>query len=294
MSRANRAWRGYGRSVLVKILRTYLRPYGRAIGLVVFFQLVQVIANLYLPRLNADIIDNGVVMGDTDYILRIGAIMLVVTLVQIACAIAAVYFGARTAMALGRDLRAASSTRCESLRRAGGRSVRRPVADHPHDQRRPAGPDARAADVHDDGLRADHVHRRHRSWRCARTCRSRCSCWSSSPCSSAVVGLIIRRMRPLFRTMQVRIDSDQPDHARADHRHPRHPRLRARRARAEAASTRRNDELIDVSLRGRQADGVHVPDRHAGHERVERGGAVVRWPPHRRRGACRSARSRRS
>ncbi len=101
--------------MLVKILRTYLRPYGRAIGLVVFFQLIQVIANLYLPGLNADIIDNGIVLGDTSYILHIGAIMLGVTLVQITCNIVAVYFGARTAMALGRDLRRGIFDKVESF-----------------------------------------------------------------------------------------------------------------------------------------------------------------------------------
>jgi ATP-binding cassette subfamily B protein len=74
--------------------------------IVVALQLVGTIAALYLPSLNADIIDNGVVTGDTDYIVRVGLVMLGIALVQIACTIAAVYFGARTAMAFGRDLRA--------------------------------------------------------------------------------------------------------------------------------------------------------------------------------------------
>ncbi len=93
--------------MLIPLLRAYLRPYGRPIAMVLVFQLVQTMANLYLPGLNADIIDKGVVAGDTGYIVRTGAVMLVVTLVQIVCAVVAVYFGARTAMALGRDLRAA-------------------------------------------------------------------------------------------------------------------------------------------------------------------------------------------
>ncbi|MDX6366461.1 MAG: ATP-binding cassette, subfamily multidrug efflux pump [Nocardioidaceae bacterium] len=92
--------------MLIPLLRVYLRPYGRPIAMVLVFQLVQTMANLYLPGLNADIIDKGVVTGDTGYIVRTGAMMLVVTLVQIVCAVVAVYFGARTAMALGRDLRA--------------------------------------------------------------------------------------------------------------------------------------------------------------------------------------------
>jgi ATP-binding cassette subfamily B protein len=73
------------------------------------------VANLYLPGLNADIIDKGVVTGDTGYILRTGTVMLLVTIVQIACAIVAVYFGARTAMALGRDLRAAVFNKVETF-----------------------------------------------------------------------------------------------------------------------------------------------------------------------------------
>jgi ATP-binding cassette, subfamily B, multidrug efflux pump len=93
--------------MLIPLLRAYLRPYGRPIAMVLVFQLVQTMANLYLPGLNADIIDKGVVTGDTGYIVRTGTMMLVVTLVQIVCAVVAVYFGARTAMALGRDLRAA-------------------------------------------------------------------------------------------------------------------------------------------------------------------------------------------
>ena len=91
--------------MLLRILREYLRPYRRWITAVVVLQLVGTIASLYLPSLNADIIDNGVVKGDTAYILRTGGWMLGVSLVQIACTITAVFFGARTAMAFGRDLR---------------------------------------------------------------------------------------------------------------------------------------------------------------------------------------------
>jgi ATP-binding cassette subfamily B protein len=78
---------------------------------VIVFQAAQSIAALSLPNLNADIIDQGVITGDTGFILSTGAVMLGITLVQIACAIAAVYFGARTAMGLGRDLRGAIFTR---------------------------------------------------------------------------------------------------------------------------------------------------------------------------------------
>ena len=91
--------------MLVSLLRRYLRPYTRPITWVVLFQLVSTIASLYLPGLNALIIDEGVVTGDTGYIVRTGAVMLGVTALQVVCAVGAVYFGARTAMALGRDLR---------------------------------------------------------------------------------------------------------------------------------------------------------------------------------------------
>jgi ATP-binding cassette subfamily B multidrug efflux pump len=92
--------------MLIPLLRTYLAPYKRPIAIVLFFQLVQTLANLYLPGLNADIIDRGVVVGDTGFIVRTGLEMLGITVLQVVCTIVAVYYGARTAMALGRDLRA--------------------------------------------------------------------------------------------------------------------------------------------------------------------------------------------
>src|SRR6202140_1920585 len=93
--------------MLIRILRTYLRPYSSALIAVVALQLVSTMASLYLPSLNADIIDKGVAKGDTGYIVSTGGWMLVVTLVQIACSVAAVYFGARAAMSFGRDVRSA-------------------------------------------------------------------------------------------------------------------------------------------------------------------------------------------
>ncbi|MCL3818812.1 ABC transporter ATP-binding protein [Aeromicrobium wangtongii] len=92
--------------MLLPLLRTYLVPYKRPIAIVLFFQLVQTLANLYLPGLNADIIDRGVVVGDTGFIIRTGGVMLAITVLQVLCTIVAVYYGARTSMALGRDLRA--------------------------------------------------------------------------------------------------------------------------------------------------------------------------------------------
>jgi ATP-binding cassette subfamily B protein len=101
--------------VLISLLRSHLRPYQQPIILIVLFQLVSTIASLYLPGLNAQIIDQGVVTGDTGYIVRTGAVMLAVTVLQILCSIAAVYFGAKTAMALGRDLRESVFVKVESF-----------------------------------------------------------------------------------------------------------------------------------------------------------------------------------
>ena len=101
--------------MLIRLLRQYLRPYRRPITLVVLLQFLQTLATLYLPTLNADIIDRGVVTGDTGYIVRTGGFMLAVTLAQIACAIAAVYFGARTAMGVGRDVRAGIFARVQDF-----------------------------------------------------------------------------------------------------------------------------------------------------------------------------------
>lgn len=101
--------------VLIRLLRAHLRPYRQAIALLLALQFLQTCATLYLPTLNAAIIDNGVVKGDTGYILGFGGLMLGVSLVQVLCNIGAVYFGARTASALGRDLRAAVFDRVQSF-----------------------------------------------------------------------------------------------------------------------------------------------------------------------------------
>jgi ATP-binding cassette subfamily B protein len=97
--------------MLMRLLRSHLRPYTRPLTAVVALQLVSTLASLYLPTLNADIIDRGVATGDTGYIMRTGGWMLGVTLVQIAASVAAVWFGARTAMSFGRDVRASVFSR---------------------------------------------------------------------------------------------------------------------------------------------------------------------------------------
>ena len=101
--------------MLIPLLRTYLAPYKGPLAVVIFFQLVQTIANLYLPGLNADIIDEGIVAGDTGLIVSTGMIMLAITVAQVGCTIIAVYYGARTSMALGRDLRAGVFSKVETF-----------------------------------------------------------------------------------------------------------------------------------------------------------------------------------
>jgi ATP-binding cassette, subfamily B, multidrug efflux pump len=93
--------------VLSRLLLRFLRPYRLPLLLVTVLQLTQAIAALFLPSLNADIIDRGVARGDTGYVVSTGGIMLAVTLLQVCCSIGAVYFGARTAMWFGRDVRSA-------------------------------------------------------------------------------------------------------------------------------------------------------------------------------------------
>jgi len=106
--------------MLIRLLRTYLQPYSTPLLAVIALQLVSTMASLYLPSLNADIIDNGVAKGDTGYILSTGGWMLAVTFAQILCSVAAVYFGARAAMAFGRDVRSAIFHRVGSF---SGREV---------------------------------------------------------------------------------------------------------------------------------------------------------------------------
>jgi ATP-binding cassette subfamily B protein len=93
--------------MLTRLVREHLQPYRRQLAIVVGLQFVGTVVMLYLPILNADIIDKGVITGDTGYIVRRGGLMLAVSLLQILCSVAAVWFGARTAMGFGRDVRAA-------------------------------------------------------------------------------------------------------------------------------------------------------------------------------------------
>ena len=100
---------------LNRLIFTYLKPYWRELLAILILQVLATAMSLYLPNLNAQIIDDGVVKGDTDLIWHSGALMLLFSLVQAAGQIGATWFGALTAMSLGRDLRAAIFDRALSF-----------------------------------------------------------------------------------------------------------------------------------------------------------------------------------
>ncbi|MEC5179581.1 ABC transporter ATP-binding protein [Arthrobacter sp. CG_A4] len=192
--------------MLWKLLVEYLRPQRLLLLTVVVLQLAQSIASLYLPTLNADIIDEGVAKGDTDYILGTGGVMLLVTLLQIGCAIAAVYFGAKAAMAVGRDLRGAIFSRVaafseQEVTRFGAPSlITRSTNDVQQVQQlvlMSATLMVTAPMLSIGGVIMAIRQDVQLSWLIA----------VSVPVLLIGIGLIITRMVPLFRLMQTRIDT---------------------------------------------------------------------------------------
>ena len=192
--------------MLTGLLRRFLRPYRRWLLAVVVLQLVGTMASLYLPTLNADIIDNGIAKGDTGYILGTGGAMLAVSMVQIVCSLIAVYFGARTAMSFGRDLRGAIFRRVGefSAREVAHFGAASLITRNTNDVQQVqmlvlmtctmmiAAPIMCVGGIimalrQDIGL----------SWLVG----------VSVPVLAIAIGLIIRRMVPQFRLMQTRIDS---------------------------------------------------------------------------------------
>jgi ATP-binding cassette subfamily B multidrug efflux pump len=100
---------------MISLLRRHLRPYRGQVTVVVVLLLLQAVGQLWLPSLNADIINNGVLTGDTEYIVRIGGLMLVVTVLVGVAAVVGAYFSAAAAMGFGRDLRAALFRRVQTF-----------------------------------------------------------------------------------------------------------------------------------------------------------------------------------
>ena len=101
--------------MLTRLLRQHLRPYAAQVAVVVTLLAIQTVGNLFLPNLNADIINNGVVKGDVRYIFQTGALMLAVTLVLGLVAIGAVYWASRVSMGVGADVRAAVYVRVQDF-----------------------------------------------------------------------------------------------------------------------------------------------------------------------------------
>lgn len=101
--------------MLIRLLRTYIRPYSREVAIVVVLVAIQSAANLYLPNLNAEIINNGIAKGDIPYIWRTGAVMLAVTVVMGIFAIGGVYWASIASMGVGRDLRRAVFGRVQTF-----------------------------------------------------------------------------------------------------------------------------------------------------------------------------------
>ena len=98
---------GVSSGMLLALLRRYVRPYRRLVSVLMLLQVISTLATLYLPTVNAAIIDDGVARGDTTTIVRLGGVMLLVTALQVICAIGAVYLGSRAGLSVGRDIRAA-------------------------------------------------------------------------------------------------------------------------------------------------------------------------------------------
>ena len=106
--------------MLISLLRTFLVRYKRPLLAVVILQSVQTAAALFLPALNAKIIDNGILTGDTEYILKVGGLMLLLTCVQVAFAIGAIYYASSAAMGFGRSSSMTAATRKRTSSRVRG------------------------------------------------------------------------------------------------------------------------------------------------------------------------------
>lgn len=191
--------------MLLRLLRIHARPYRPWVVGVLVFQLISTIATLSLPSLNARIIDNGVTKGDTDYIWSTGAVMLAVALVQVVSAVVAVWCGARTAIGVGRDLRRSVFLRVGSFsaREVGSFGAPSLITRNTNDVQQIQMLTLMALNFmvmapimcvggiimalrEDPGL----------SW----------LVWVSIPVMGVLLGLVVSRLMPWFRTMQERID----------------------------------------------------------------------------------------
>ncbi len=266
---------------LIRLLRTFLGKYRKLLGLVLAFTFVQTMCTLLLPTLNADIIDKGVLTGNTDYIWKLGGIMLGITIVQVVFAVIAIYYGSRAAMAFGRDVRGALFHRVTDFSAQDVASYGAPslITRITNDVTQVqilvlmsctllvAAPITIVGGVifavREDGPLSLLL-------------------LVSIPVLVICVGLVIIRMVPQFQVMQERIDRinqvlrEQITGIRVVRAFVREP--------DEAGSVRRRQRRADPDVAARrQAHGVHVPDRHARAERIERRRDLARCGPHRQR-----------
>ncbi|WP_426004095.1 ABC transporter ATP-binding protein [Paenarthrobacter sp. NyZ202] len=243
--------------MLWKVLVRFLRPHQRLLVAVVVFQLAQSVASLYLPTLNADIIDHGVAVGDTGYILRMGGLMLLITLLQIACAVIAVYFGAKAAMGMGRDLREAIFSRVgefseQEVTRFGAASlITRSTNDVQQVQQlvlMSCTLMVTAPMLSIGGVVMAVRQDAQLSWLIA----------VSVPVLLVCVGVIVTRMVPLFRKMQVRIDAVNRV-LREQLTGIRVVRAFVREDMESARFGKANDDVTDVALRAGRLMALMFP-----------------------------------
>ncbi|MHB1877491.1 MAG: ABC transporter ATP-binding protein, partial [Streptosporangiaceae bacterium] len=232
--------------MLIRLLRTTIRPYRRDVLLVMALQLVQTLSTLYLPTLNADIIDKGVITGNTSYILHLGGLMLAVTLVQIICAAGAVFFGARTAMAIGRDIRQSVFHRVQELsaREVGHFGTSSLITRNTNDVQQVQ---MLALMTFTLMVSAPIMGIGGIIMALNQNVPLSALLLVAVPVLGVIVALVISRMRPLFRQMQVRID-DINRVLREQITGVRVIRAFVRDARERDRFARSNTDLFDVAL----------------------------------------------
>ncbi|WP_326551099.1 ABC transporter ATP-binding protein [Micromonospora sp. NBC_01813] len=236
-----------GLATLVRLLATRARPYRNTVVAVIVLQALQAVALLYLPLLNADIIDHGVLKGDTGHIIRIGSLMIAVTVVQGLTTVYAVHLSARVAMAIGRDLREAVYQRvqrfsAQEMQRIGVPSlITRTSNDIQQVQTFLLSTLTLVVTAPVMGLGGFALA-------IAQDVTLALVLAALLPVLGLIVALLIRRMRPLSAIMQVRIDGvarvlrEQIPGIRVTRAFARHDFEQARFAHA-------NQELTDVSVR---------------------------------------------
>ena len=269
---------------MINLLQTYLKPYRKQLVLVMVLLLAQAIANLYLPDLNADIINNGVAKGDIAYILRLGAHHArCVTLVLGVISIVAVYWGSKTAMAFGRDVRSAIFRRVEAFSQTEVNLFGTPslITRNTNDVQQVQMVVLMALNMMILApIMADRRHHhgaaqgRRRSRRC-----------SSSSCRSwrAFIGVCSFKALPLFKAMQVKIDRINQV-MRETLSGIRVIRAFVRtRLRGASASTRPTRDLTDTSLKVNRPLRAHDPVALRHHEPLDGRDHVVRRPARRER-----------